>query len=240
MLSALTTFILVTLIQFAGSSLQGAVGYGMVLVTGPLLALINPGYLPGPSLWASVLLSLLLAWREKMQLDFWGLKWVLGGRIPAAVVTAWVIAMLPKQSLTIVFGVVVLVAVLMSVSGLRFPPRREVMFSAGVLSGVMGTFAAIGGPPVALIYQDSSGPRLRATMAGYFIVGASFSALTLIPAGKFGGQELLLTVLLIPGTLLGFLASRRLAPLLDRGYTRTAVLAVAAVSALLVIVQQIW
>jgi len=237
---SLTDFLLVTLIQAAGCALQGALGYGGVLLTGPLFIWISTGLLPGPALFGSVFLSVLVALREKQALDLWGLKWVLAGRIPTAFVCAYAVAQMSQETMIVVFGLLILLAVGMSLVGFRFPARRGVMLVAGVISGIMGTIAAMGGPPVALIYQDAPGPRLRSTLSGYFIVGASFSLIALIPAGKFGLSELWLCLALIPGTLLGFFASRQLVPWLDRGYTRPAVLTLAASSALVAILRQLF
>ena len=48
------------------------------------------------------------------------------------------------------------------------------------------------------------------------------SIAALAPAGRFGGPELRLTLFLLPGALFGFLAPRRIARRLDRGFTGTA------------------
>ena len=57
--------------------------------------------------------------------------------------------------------------------------------------------------------------------------------------GRFGETELRLALVLLPGTLLGFAASRHLARVLDRGYTRPAVLIVSAVAAVSVIAREL-
>jgi uncharacterized membrane protein YfcA len=222
-----------------GAVLQASVGYGMALIAGPFLVLIDPRFVPGPLLVSSVVLSLLMANREKQSIDLWGLKWALAGRIPSAFLGAAILAAIPKDYMIVTFGGLVLLAVAMSASGLRFPARRRVLFSAGVLSGLMGTIASIGGPPIALVYQDAPGRRLRATLSGYFIVGAVISIIALISIGRFGRAEMWLSLLLLPSVLVGFLVSNRVVPVLDRGYTHTAVLVVAALSGLVVIVQQI-
>ena len=67
-------------------------------------------------------------------------------------------------------------------------------------------------------------------MIGSFI---SLVALTLV--GRFGRDELRLTLALLPGVVFGFVVSRRIASRLDRGYTRRAVLAIATVAGLIVV-----
>jgi 4-amino-4-deoxy-L-arabinose transferase-like glycosyltransferase len=57
--------------------------------------------------------------------------------------------------------------------------------------------------------------------------------------GRFGREELTLALALLPGILLGFAISGVTAPILDRGYTRTAVLVLASVAALVAIGRQV-
>ena len=87
-----------------------------------------------------------------------------------------------------------------------------------------GTVAAIGGPPIALVYQYASGPRIRATMALYFTLGTVLSLAALWLAGAFGRHELALAAVLVPGTVLGFLASGPLLRRVDAGRLRPLVL----------------
>ena len=77
--------------------------------------------------------------------------------------------------------------------------------------------------------------QLRGTLAAYFIIGTFISLAALAWAGRFGMEEIALSAFLIPGTVVGFLLSRRAAAYLDDGYTRTAVLAVSALAAVTVI-----
>ena len=123
-------------------------------------------------------------------------------------------------------------------SGLNFRPVRPVLLGAGALSGIMGTIASIGGPPIALVYQDARGDRLRGTLSSFFLIGTALSLTALRLIGRFGADEVRLTLLLLPGLLVGFVMSRWTAAVVDRGYTRRAVLAVAGFTGLLVIIRQ--
>jgi uncharacterized membrane protein YfcA len=93
---------------------------------------------------------------------------------------------------------------------------------------------------MALVYQRESGASLRGTLSAFFVVGVSLSVVGLSLAGRFGREELVLAFSLLPGILLGYLISRHTARLLDRGYTRTAVLFVSAAAGVVVILKQLW
>ena len=221
-----------------GAALQGSVGYGMALIASPLLILVEPRLIPGPYLLASQLLSILMILRERRSIDFYGLKWALLGRIPGTVLAGYLLAVISENVMVLMFGFLVLLGVVISVAGVRFPPRPKNLFFAGLLSAIMGTIATIGGPPMALVYQDASGDELRSTLSGYFIIGGFFSLAALMVIGRFGLVELWLSATLLPGIILGYLISSRILPLLRRQNTRTAVLVIAAVSGLVVILRE--
>ena len=227
----------VVLCSVVGFTLQGAVGFGMGILGTPILILIDPRLVPGPVLASTMVFTLMLSVRERRGIDLGGVGWALAGRVAGTLPAAAVLALLPQSQLSRVFGVIVIAAVAMSVSGVRVRPRPATLLAGGVLSGLFGTVAAVGGPPIALLYQHASGTRFRGTLSGLFFVGTIISLAALVPAGRFGGSEVRLTLFLLPGALFGFLASRRLASRLDGGYTRPAVLAVAAVAGLIVVVR---
>ena len=228
-----------TAVVALGAAIQGSVGFGLALVAVPVLVLIDPGFIPGPFLCVAIAFSLLVAVRERRSIDFGQIKWALGGRIPGNFVGAAVLVALPRDQIAVMFGVLVLAAVAISASPLRMQPTASKLLGAGLLSGVMGTTAAVGGPPIALLLQHQPGPKLRGTLSGFFFVGAIVSLLALVAVGRFARAELLMASTLMPGMLLGFLISGPARRLFDRGYTRTAVLILATVGALIVLLREI-
>ena len=227
-----------TLIVFAGSTLQGSIGFGMGLLASPLLILIDERFVPAPILLSTFCLTTFLVWREWHAIDLSGLKWALVGRIGGTVLAATVLAVLPTDRMALLFGILILSGVAMTASGLRLQPVPPVMAGAGALSGIMGTIASVGGPPMALIYQHSTGARIRATMSSFFWIGTVLSLIALRLVGRFGEDELWLTAIMLPGLVAGFFASGSTARFIDGGYLRPAVLTVAGLTGLLVIVRQ--
>ena len=220
-----------------GSLLQGAVGFGLSLIAAPLVTLIEPTLVPGPLLLAALVLPLLTARRDRLWIDLRGVSWALVGRVPGAVLGATLLASLSPRAMSLAVGLVVLAGVAMTASGIHLRPRRSTLLVAGVLSGFMGTTAAIGGPPIALVYQHAEGPRLRGTLAGYFVVAAAISIAVLAVAGRFGVHDVVAGVALLPGVALGYAGSHRFTRWVDRGFTRPAVLLVSALAALVLVVR---
>jgi uncharacterized membrane protein YfcA len=227
-----TLFAGITAVMAASALLQGAVGFGLGLLAIPFLIYLDIRFVPGPLLVAALTLHVLVLRRDRSGIDASGLTALLGARflgtIPAALLLAW----LPVESTRLLLAIVVLAGALMSFVHSGGPPNRVVLFVAGLVSGFMATAAALGGPPVALVYQRESGLRLRGTLAAYFIVGTIVSLFALTWAGRFTTEEVRLSFFLIPGTVLGFLMSHRAAAYLDAGYTRIAVLTVSMLAAI--------
>src|SRR6476469_6728504 len=48
-----------------GSVIQGSIGFGLAAVVAPILLLVNKIFLPGPMLVTSMLLTSLIAWRDR-------------------------------------------------------------------------------------------------------------------------------------------------------------------------------
>jgi uncharacterized membrane protein YfcA len=225
----------VTAVMTASAALQGAVGFGMGLIAIPFLVYLDLRFVPGPLLVAALTLHVLVFRRDRGGVDRSGLLLLLGGRLIGTLPAALVLAVLPIESMKLLLGCVVLTGAVMSALQTGPKPTRAGLFGAGTASGFMATAAGLGGPPVALVYQHAPGKRLRGTLAAYFIVGTVVSLAALAVVGRFGPDELRLSSFLIPGTVAGYLLSHPAAAYLDGGYTRTAVLAVAALAAVSVI-----
>jgi uncharacterized membrane protein YfcA len=223
-----------------GAAVQGSIGFGLNLVVVPVVAVLNPEAVPGPLILLTVPLTAAMAVREHHAVDLAGFSWITLGRLPGTLLGVGLVAWLSADALSILVGVFVVVAVAMSSLSLRLPVRRETAAVAGVASGAMGTAAAIGGPPVALLYQHHHGPVLRSTLAAVFTVGTPLSIVGLVAAGELHLWHAMLALALAPGLLVGLGIARLASPWLDRGWLRPAVLLFAAVAGLAAVANGLW
>jgi uncharacterized protein len=238
--SADLTLILVTgLAVTTGAAVQGGVGLGLALVAGPVLTLLDPTLMPGSLIVTSVTLPVLTLARELGHVDWHGFRWAFAGRVIGTAGGVWLVARLSQQALGVAVGVMVLVTAALTLHTVQIRRTRSTLAVAGLVGGVSGTATAIGGPPVALVYQHAPGPIVRATLAAFFLFGGLLSLTSLAVAGELGARQLGVGVTLIPFVLTGFLLSAPLRNHLDQGRTRTAVLAVASLSAAVVIVRSL-
>lgn len=207
----------------------------MALLTTPVLALVDPAFVPVPLLLVNLPLSALVAVRERGAVDRAALPFALAGRVVGTVAGTLVVAAVSTHTLQVVVALVVLGAVAASAGGPAVAPGPRTLVGAGFASGVTGTTASLGGPPIALLYRDAPGARLRSTLAVYFLVGSTLSIAGLALAGVVTRHTLVLGAILVPGTLFGFALSSAVAPHVDRRGLRAAVLATSGISALVLL-----
>src|SRR5579859_4591045 len=219
-----------------GGFVQSGIGLGLGVVAAPVVTLLAPALMPGSLLVAGSSLPLLILAREALHADWPGISWALAGRMAGTVGGIWVLAVVSLRALGIVVGGMVLTVVVLSAVHAVVPRNRVTLLTAGVISGVTGTATSIGGPPVALLYQGESGPRVRATLSFYFTIGNTLAVCALAVSGHLPGGDLLAGLLFTGCALAGFTVAAGLRRFLDAGRTRAAVLAAAAVSSLILIV----
>lgn len=231
--------VLATVAVVIGACIQGSLGFGLGLVAAPVLVMLDPSLIPSVVLGMGVPLTFLVAWRERASLDLRRVSWAMAGRVPGTVLGSIAVLALSDRWLAGLFAGALLLAVVASVAGFGLEPSDRTMFGAGLGSGFMGTATSVGGPPMALLLQRERGPELRASLAAFMAFGSTISLIALIAIGEFDRHALAVTAVLVPAVLGGFAASRWTNPILDRGYTRPAVLTFAALSALSILVRDV-
>jgi uncharacterized membrane protein YfcA len=227
----LAEFVVALMAVAVGSVVQGSVGFGANLIAVPVLAVLEPEALPATLTLAIVPLAIGMARRESHGVDWPGVRWVMSGRLPGTVIGAVVVASVAGDTLSVLAGCGVLLAVAMSVVTTNVPMTPGSTVAAGVASGAMGTATAIGGPPLALLYQHHEGPVVRATLAVTFGIGTVLSIAGLLIAHAVAGWHIALAAALLPGTLAGLWVSSRVTHRIDGPWLRPTILTFAALAA---------
>lgn len=205
--------VVVTLAAIAGGAAQSALGFGAAFTTVPALAIVAPDLLPGSVLVALLPLSLVMLADGRGRTDVRAAVRLTIGRLPGIAVGTVVVASLSPRGLAIAIGVLLLAAVVASVSGwsVAVTPRSELV--AGFASGLTGTAAALGGPPIALLYRERGASVLRPTLALVWAVGLLPILGSLWLAGEFTADQAragtVLGVAMVVGLLLAAPLVRR-------------------------------
>jgi uncharacterized membrane protein YfcA len=234
---SLWQYVLAILVVAAGAMIQGSLGFGLGLVSAPALALIDATFIPGPLLLVGVAVTLTVFLRERGAVDWKGMKWAIFGRVIGTIAGGWAVVAFSKDAVIVLVAVLVLAGVLMTSIGWKIKTNRTTLSAAGLVSGVMGTLTSVGGPPMALVYQRETAQKLRATLAGFFLVGATFSLLTLAVSGGMSQHDFALGALMLPGYVIGMIANRWASRFLDKGYSRVAVLTFSALSSIVLLLE---
>jgi len=218
-----------------GGLVQSGAGLGLGLVASPVITLLDPAIMPGALLVASAALPALILAREAAHADWRGVSWAMAGRLVGTVIGVWIVAAVSLRALGLVVGGIVLAAIAATGLSAAVPRNRWTLITAGVISGSTATATSIGGPPVALLYQQEQGPRVRATLSLYFLLGNFLAVTALAVSGHLPGRDITTGLVLACAAVAGFACSGGARRFLDYGRTRVAVLTISGVSAIVLI-----
>lgn len=226
-------------VMFIGTIIQASAGLGLGLIALPVLLMVDDLFIPAPMTVAGFVLLAMTLLRDFSSVEWSGLKKIAPTMLIGCVVGGQVLSYLPQQMVGLFFGGIILFAVALCFGGFQVKKSPLAYITSGFLCGFMATVAAIGGPPVALLYQNDEGPVIRGTLSAIFLTVVAMSLITLYSVGKFGMLELQASAILIPGVVVGFIMSRFSSKWLDKGKSRMAVLVISGASAVVLIAKSI-
>ncbi len=224
---------------FAGATVQSLVGLGLGLVAAPVITIVQPELMPEVMLWLACTYPLVTLATERDDIHWAGLGWSLPPRLLGTAIGVAAVATISTRVLGVLVAVMVLGAVLVTWLALRPPITRGSLMAAGLVSGFSGTATSIGGPPMAILYQDRPSRQIRTTLAVYFMVGAALSLAGLALAGQLELRQALLAACLAPVLPFGAALGRALRTRLPEQHVRGTVLVVCAASAVVLLVRSL-
>ncbi len=224
-------------VLFLGCFVQGAVGFGMGVVAGPLILLLEPQLMPSVIVFIGTCLSFIIMFQYRDSLSLRELFFAFLGRIPGTFAAGYLLFIISKSQLSLLLGVSVLIVVLLSVTSLKLKPTRLSLFIGGFISGVMGTATGIGGPPVALLLQNEQPERLRANLAGYFAITGLLSLVILHFSGYFSYSQFKYSLLMLPAPFLATYLAFKVRHRIRAEVVRYAVLVLCSLSAITALYQ---
>jgi uncharacterized membrane protein YfcA len=230
---------LLVVVVLLGSTIQTVVGLGLNLVSAPVVTMVAPSLMPEMLLVLAVLLPLFTLARERDDIDWRGLGWVLSARIPGVALGVLFLAVFSDRAVAIAVALMVLLGVALTLRSVEVPVTAGTLGTAGLLSGLAGTTTSIGGPPVAILYQHRPPEQIRPTLAVLFTVGAGMSLVGIWLSGDLDTNVLPLSGVLVPCLVIGAWAGNRLQGVFPESRVRYAVLAVCAASAVVLLVRSL-
>jgi hypothetical protein len=219
-------------VVYVGSTVQASIGIGLGMIASPMLLLADPDFIPAAVMLAVLPLTFTIAWVDRRHIAPREVGFAVVGRVPGTIAGALVVASLSDELLSVLVAGSVLLAVVASITGRLFEPTDRSLVVAGLASGFAGTTTGVGGPPMALTYQNSDPAAMRATISAFFSIGSVMSIATLWLAGEIGARQLQLTVLILPGVALGVVTARLVKDHLRPEVVRPAVLVICTIAAI--------
>jgi uncharacterized protein len=205
--------VVVLLSSVLGGVAQSSLGFGAAFAVVPALAFTAPELLPGSVLVGILPLSVVMAVRGRAGIDLPALGRLTVGRLPGIATGAAVVALLPTRALTATIATLLLIAVAASAVGTEIAVTRPREIVGGYLSGLTGTAAALGGPPLAILYRGADGAMLRPTLAAVWAIGLLPAIGSLTIAGEFTVTQfhagVVLSAMMLVGLTGGALVVRR-------------------------------
>jgi len=211
------TLILAAFIVLAASVVKSTTGFGFGLIAVPLLLLLWE-----PAVVVPILLPLVFAvdvsivahtWR-RLDLRRVGPMAVAG--VVGIPLGTYVLLVASPQVLRLAIAGLVLVSAGLLLTGVTITISRERLAGvlAGFLSGLLITSTSMSGPPVALllINQRWAKDTFRSSLGVFFLGQVALAMVSLAGAGALDTGTLLVSVVLLPPVLLGFLVAVRLLP----------------------------
>jgi uncharacterized membrane protein YfcA len=229
----------VALALLLGAAVQSLVGLGLGLVAAPVITMVEPELMPEVMLWLACTYPVVTLAAEREDIHWAGLGWSLPTRLIGTALGVAAVATFSTRVLGLAVAVMVLLAVLVTWLALSPPITRGSLMTAGLVSGFSGTATSIGGPPMAILYQEQPPRQIRTTLAVYFMVGAGLSLAVLALAGQLELREALLAACLVPVLPFGAALGRALRKRLPERHVRGAVLLVCAASAVVLLVRSL-
>ena len=238
--SSLDFYLIVLILIIFGAITQSAIGIGFGIPAG-ILVLLEPSMVPSCIILMGSFLALsnaMLSYKDIIKVD---LIYSYTGRVIGSILAMPLIFLtLGTNYYLIIFGVLLLIATYLSAKKWNIVATKKNITIAGTASGLMGTLTGIGGPPMAIVYQNSSAPKVVATLNMFFGIGALFSVLLFVYFDLINLPEVMKSIYLVPGLVVGtYIGRRRIVREFVNRNLKNLIIAVCFISAFVIILDAI-
>ena len=215
----LEVFLITSLIIFIASAVQGAVGFGFVLIVAPLLTIFLPLKILVPTfILFGLVVNTMIIFSVKQHISLKEIWVLIVMGIIGIPIGVYGLNNLDPESLKFIIGIVILLTSLAMYKGFKLNLKnKSLSFSfAGFISGVLNGSISMSGPPIVLFLANEGYDKnkFRANTNAYFIITNVITIITLAFNGyitadvlQFAGSNL---IILILGTISGIYISKKI------------------------------
>lgn len=235
----LLTLVLINIIVLIGSLLQGLIGYGVGMFCAPLLFLINPNLVPAPLILISTIITVFMIYRDRGHLQFEQVSWAMVGGFVGVLLAGLILNITTKEQFELVFAIMILIAVFISILGFTPKVNNKTNTIAGFISGLMGTITAIGGPPMALLYQHGDIKTIKANLTAFFLFLNIIAIITLASINQITLNTLTTVTSTLPGIAIGLYIASKAHHIVKAHLIRRWILVLCAITAIIAIIRAV-
>ena len=229
------TFLLVNFILITSSILQMATGVSVGMIIVPFLAMISFTLVPVPVIFASLTLTIMMAYKGRAHIDLNNVKEIAIGMLAGIFVAVFVLANTHVEYLGVLFGVLILISVGISIKVKTFKLTPTKNYLGGLAAGTMGAMAAVGGQILALLFQNHPLESIKATLAFLYTLFSIAMLVIFYSFGEFSYDQMISGFYMMPGFLIGFFISPYFVKYFKAKYSKVVVLGMATLGSLLLI-----
>lgn len=185
----------------------------------------------------STVITLTMVMRDREHLQFHQVSWAMIGSFFGIVLAGLTLKVASKDQFELVFGVLILIAVLISVLGFIPKVNKKTNIIAGFSSGLMGTITGIGGPPMALLYQHGDIKNIKANLTAFFLFVNIVAIVTLALVGQITTSTLTIVAFSFPGMAIGFYISTKAHHIVNAHTIRQWILVLCTITSIIAIIK---
>ena len=231
----LVSFLLVNFILIVASVLQMATGVSVGMIIVPFLAMISYTLIPLPIAFASLTLTVMMAYQGRKHIDVKNVPQVSLGMLVGILVAIYIFKQIHFDYLGVIFGLFILLSVFVSLKVKTFKLGAGINYGGGFIAGLMGAIAAVGGQVLALIFQNHPLESIKATLAFLYTIFTLVMLVLFYLFGEFSYGQMISGFYMMPGFIVGFIISPRFTHYFNPKYTKPLVLIMATFGALALI-----
>ena len=231
----LEIFLVANFILVVGSILQMATGVSVGMIIVPFLAMISYTLVPVPIIFASLTLTIMMAYKGRKHIDLHNAPSIGIGMLLGIFVALFIFKNIYFQCLGLLFGIFILLSVMISIKVKTFTLTKKMNYAGGFFAGLMGTIAAVGGQILALLFQNHPLESIKSTLAFLYTIFSIVMLGVFYVAGEFSYTQMISGLYMMPGFIIGFFVAPYFSHLLNPRYAKTVVLGMATLGAMLLI-----
>lgn len=236
----ISTFLLANFILIVASILQMATGVSIGMIIVPFLAMISYTLIPVPIAFASLTLTVMMAYQGRKHIDINNVPQVSLGMLLGIFVAIYIFKNIEFEYLGVIFGLFILVSVVISLKIKSFKLGAGINYSGGFIAGLMGAIAAVGGQILALLFQNHPLESIKSTLAFLYTIFTVAMLVFFYLFGEFSYGQMISGFYMMPGFILGFIIAPRFIHYFNPKYTKSVVLGMATFGAFMLIIKGVF